>query len=247
MCVWSVCVRMHSDGELPGSTHGRQTAMSYNVNCPWIQSAKCVISLKIQLYSLCRVLGSIRWMVLVTRTQTHTCPMFPRLWASRGERHTTLSWGARQGERPQLRDVWGGFFSVSWIDQCEYQNKAHRTTLNYLAHGHDLTGEGALVVVRVWMDVMGDESLGSLGPWTWKEREWLWQNGSKVDGVLFLRNTNNCAWKWMKDKSTKKTNPTCRVRCTGGSRPSSEHAAWSRSRNQFRLREKQTLNAVPSE
>lgn len=36
--------------------------------------------------------------------------------------------------------------------------------MNYLAHGHDLTGEGALVVVRVCMDVMGDESLGSLGP-----------------------------------------------------------------------------------
>lgn len=40
--------------------------------------------------------------------------------------------------------------------------------------------------------------------------------------------------------------PTCRVRCTGGSRPSSEHAAWCRSRNQFRLREKhQTLKQCP--
>ncbi len=42
-------------------------------------------------YSLCRVLGSMRWMVLVTRMHTHTWPMFPRLCASRGERQTTLS------------------------------------------------------------------------------------------------------------------------------------------------------------
>lgn len=41
--------------------------------------------------SLCRVLGSIRCIELVTRMQTHTWPMLPRLWARRGDRQTTLS------------------------------------------------------------------------------------------------------------------------------------------------------------
>lgn len=40
---------------------------------------------------LCRVLGSMRWMVLVTRMHTQIWLMLPRLCASFGDRHTTLS------------------------------------------------------------------------------------------------------------------------------------------------------------
>lgn len=44
------------------------------------------------------------------------------------------------------------------------EKQAQCAALNYLAHGHNLTGEGALVVVRVRMDVVGDEPLRRLGP-----------------------------------------------------------------------------------
>lgn len=54
-------------------------------------------------HSLCRVLGSMRWMVLVTRAHTHTWPMLPRLWASRGDRHTTLSWQPEQSRRHAVK------------------------------------------------------------------------------------------------------------------------------------------------
>lgn len=37
----------------------------------------------------------------------------------------------------------------------------------HLADRYDLHGEGALVVVRVWMDVMGDEALWCLWPLKW--------------------------------------------------------------------------------
>lgn len=40
---------------------------------------------------LCRVVGSMRWMVLVTRMHTQIWLMLPRLCASFGDRHTTLS------------------------------------------------------------------------------------------------------------------------------------------------------------
>lgn len=63
--------------------------------------------------SLCRVLGSIRWMVLVTLMHTQIWFMLPRLWASLGDRHTTLSC------KPKHRtDI-----PISWIFNQNFWNE----------------------------------------------------------------------------------------------------------------------------